>query len=491
MNQFMKDRSASDRMIAILSSLADRCGETSSADTASSGTARNATLRLARTLSIVLVVVGMALSASGQGEPPNGPPPGGRGSSGRGGPVRGGAPRSAPYTLSGAYTLNGGTAKIEYQSYRSATNDVSAIFVQNGGDLALINPTVTTTGNSSSTENSSFYGLNAAVLATQGSKVTIVGGSVTTSGTGANGVFAAGRGAAISLSQVTIRATGDGAHGVMATAGGSLTLDKVNIKTSRARAAAIATDRGGGTITATGGSFTTSGSGSPGIYSTGNIAASNATFNATGSEAAVIEGRNSINLTDCTLSSGGRCGVMIYQSFSGDAPGKQGTFIMNGGSLTADIGPLFYVTNTRGVITLKGVKATANSGTLVDARSGRWGSSGSNGGNAVFVADGETLIGNLSCDRISSITVTLQNGTTLTGSIKGAALTMDSTSKWNVTEDSLLTRLSNPMGISGGTITNIYGNGHEIHYSASLSANHWLGGKTYALDGGGHLLPGQ
>jgi len=442
---------------------------------------------------LVLLVFGVALPACGQDGPPNGAPPGRGGSGGRGGPGRpggSGGTRSTPYTLSAAYTLNGGNEKTENQSYRSATNDVSAILVQNGGDLTLLNPTVTTTGNSSSTENSSFYGLNAAVLATQGSKVTIIGGSVTSSGTGANGVFASGRGAAIALSRVTIKATGDGGHGVMATGGGSLTLDNVDINTSRARAAAIATDRGGGTITATGGTFRTSGSGSPGIYSTGNITAANAIFSAAGSEAAVIEGRNSIAVSDCTLSGGGRCGVMIYQSFSGDAPGRQGTFTMNGGSLTATVGPLFYVSNTRGVIALKGVKVAAGSGTLVSASADRWGRSGSNGGNAVFTADGETLDGNLTCDNISSLAATLKNGTTLTGLVKGAALTMDSTSKWNVTADSLLTSLSNPDGVSGTAITNIHGNGHQVRYNAGLPANHWLGGKTYDLAGGGSLLPG-
>ena len=135
---------------------------------------------------------------------------------------------------------------------------------------------------------------------------------------------------------------------------------------------------------------------------------------------------------------------------------------MNGGSLTTTAGPLFYVSNTKGVITLKGVKAAAASGTLVNASAGRWGRSGSNGGHALFTADGETLKGDLTCDSLSSITAALQNGTTLTGAIKGAALTLDATSKWNVTEDSTLTALTDPDGVSGTSITNIYGNGHNV-----------------------------
>ena len=432
------------------------------------------------------------------GPPPNfegPPPPSGPGGFLPGGPGGGGGrggPRSTLYTLSGVYTLDGGTATIEGQSYTSFSNDVSAVYVKNGGVLALVKLTITTTGNTSSQENSSFYGLNAGVLAARGSKVSISGGSVTTSGTGANGVFATGAGAEIILSNSTIKATGTGGHGVMASGGGSLTLTDVDMITGPGpNSAAIATDRGGGTITVKRGTMITSGRDAPGIYSTGAIVAEGATIKGTAAEAAVIEGRNSITLTNCTLSGAAKCGVMIYQSFSGDAPGRQGTFIMSGGSLTTTAGPLFYVSNTRGVITLKGVQAAASSGTLLNASAGRWGRSGSNGGQAIFAADGETLTGDLTCDSISSITATLQNGTTLAGSIKAAALTLDATSKWNVTGDSLLTSLADPDGVSGTTITNIYGNGHDVRYDPTLPANNWLDHKTYTLASGGRLLPTQ
>jgi hypothetical protein len=101
--------------------------------------------------------------------------------------------------LSGAHTLNDGAVVTTNETYTSATQDISAITVSGGGDLTLFNPAIKTTGNSSSTENSSCYGLNAAVLATKSSKITMVGGSVTTSGAGANGLFAAGAGASVCM----------------------------------------------------------------------------------------------------------------------------------------------------------------------------------------------------------------------------------------------------------------------------------------------------
>lgn len=407
----------------------------------------------------------------------------------------GGAPpggTTTTVTYYATYKLDGGSAVQSNQAYTASATDTSAVWVANSGVLTLNNPTITTTGNSSSTDNSSFYGLNAGLLVTAAGSATVNGGTVTTSGLGANGAFATGAGSSLTLSNVTINATGDGAHGVMATQGASLTLTNVNMTTAGASSGAIATDRGGGTINATGGTVTTSGQNSPGIYSTGAISVSGATITSTGSEAAVIEGSNSISLTNTSLStSRQKWGVMIYQSMSGDASGVEGTFTMTGGSLAymPSTGPLFYVTNSTGVITLKGVSVTANSGVLVSAAAGAWGTSGSNGGTAILTADAQTLTGDMAADSLSSIAVTLKNASILTGTVAKASITLDSTSTWSVTGNSVLTSLTDPSGISGSSITNIKGNGHTVTYDASLSANSYLGGKTYSLVNGGSLAP--
>ncbi|MDR3610360.1 MAG: hypothetical protein P4L27_07360 [Ignavibacteriaceae bacterium] len=157
----------------------------------------------------------------------------------------------------------------------------------------------------------------------------------------------------------------------------------------------------------------TTGTTAPGIYSTGIISVTDAVISATGSEAAVIEGANSITLTNTSLSGAVSRGVMIYQSMSGDAAGTLGTFTMTGGSLSSVAGPLFYINNTKGVVTLTGVTTSAPSGVLINASAGQWGTSGKNGGTAVFTFDNDNLTGNFICDNISSITATLQNNTTL------------------------------------------------------------------------------
>lgn len=446
-----------------------------------------------------------------EGAPPGPPPDGTPAAGGPGGP--GGAPPDAngggggdgasttnPVLTStcGSYTFDGTSESSNGQSYASTAADQSSICLINGGSLTLTNPTITKTGDSSSSDNSSFYGLNAAVLAGSGSSITVSGGTITANGAGANGAFATGSGSSVTLSNVLIKASGDGAHAVMATLGGTMTLTNVDMLTTDSHSGAIATDRGSGTLDVTGGKVTTTGADSPGIYSTGGITVTGATINAAGAESAVIEGGNTITLVDTDLSSSlaGKWGVMIYQSMSGDAEGTKGTFTMTGGSLanTATTGPLFYVNNSTGVINLNNVSVTAASGILADASANsRWGNSGSNGGNIVLTADAQALTGDITADNISTLAVTLQNGSTLKGAINNAhtaktvRLTLDASSTWNVAADSYITSLSDAAGISGTTVTNITGNGHTVYYDASASPD--LGGKTYTLNGGGTLQP--
>ncbi len=400
------------------------------------------------------------------------------------------------YTISATYQLDGGSEDFSGQTYTADDKDKSAVYVLNGGILSLNDAIITTSGDTSSQDNSSFYGLNAAVLAASGGMIDLSESTITTSGLGANGAFATGSGSSVTLSNVTIYATGDGGHGVMATQGGTLTLNNVTMTTAGKNSGVIATDRGSGTITMVGGSALASGQDSPAVYSTGVINISNASLSATGAEAAVIEGANSITLTDCTLtSSKEKWGVMIYQSMSGDAEGTQGTFTMTGGKLeyTPTSGPLFYITNSTGVIILKNVEVKNGSGILINAAAGNWGNAGENGGTVIFTADNQALEGDLVADAISSIDLTLQNRSSLKGTInpegtaKSVSLTLDATSIWTVTADSTLTRLIDPSGITGKTITNIIGNGFTVTYDSA--ANPELGGKTYTLTGGGYLKP--
>ncbi len=429
-------------------------------------------------------------SAPGGNPPSGGPSSGGTGSSDA---------SSGLASATGAYSQSGGAISKTDQTYSASKEDESTILVTDGGSFTLTNSLITSSGNTSSQDNSSFYGLNAGVLATSGSTINLADSTISTTGTGANGAFSTGSGSSVNLTNVTINATSDDAHAVMATQGGTMTINNVNMTTSGGSSSPIATDRGGGMITVTGGTVTTSGNNSAGIYSTGNIMVTNGTFISNGAEAAVIKGANSITLTDSSLTSnfGGKWGVMIYQSMSGDAQGTGGTFAMTGGSLVyaASDGPLFYITNSTGNVTLKNVKVTAASGVLVKASAGNWGNSGSNGGAVILNMDGQSLTGDLVADSISSITASMQNNSSLIGAInsgntaRSINLTLDASSTWTVTGNSYLSCLSDSSGISGSTISNVIGNGYTVFYDKDACLE--LGGQTYTLKGGGSLEPVQ
>jgi len=424
----------------------------------------------------------------------NGQAQGGPGGLGQGGPGGPGGPgqNSATVDRKGVINAASGEEKAsDNGAINSKEENTSAVYAHDGGSFTLTNPQITTSGNSSSQDQSSFKGLNAAVLATKGSHVTVNGGTILTSGSGANGGFAVDQNSEVDLTNVTITTTGGGAHGVMVAGGGTMKLINLTVNTAGQSAAAIATDRGGGVITSDGGNFTTTGFRSPSIYSTGDINVAHATMRSEGAEAAVIEGSNNITVIASSLIALKSRGVMLYQSFSGDALGRESHFNMRGGSLSAAVGPLFYVTNTHGIIKLADVKLAAASGTLLKAAAGQWGQKGSNGGKATLIASHQQLDGNLLvADATSSAEASLQNNSLLSGAIQGASLTLDASSKWSVTANSTVAALTvDDAVVKAQTFGNILGNGHTVTYDASLEKNHWLGGKTYQLTGGGELVP--
>jgi autotransporter-associated beta strand protein len=364
-------------------------------------------------------------------------------------------------TISSYYTLSSGSASLTNLSITTSTANQSAVYVLGGAKLNLVTPTLTTTGNTTNSDYSSFYGLNAVVLASTNSSVNIAGGTVIGGGTGANGVFAVGTNATIGLSGVTIYCTNQYGHGVDATFGGVLNLTNVTASTKGGNGSVIATDRGGGTIFVKGGKFTAAGQDSAGLYSTGKITVLDATLGSTGGEAVVVEGANSAILTNTTISGvkGAKDrGVFIYQSMSGDSTGYDGVFTMVGGAYTwpSSTGPAFYLSNTKGDIYLKGVAITNSSPILLQCTTNQWGTAGANGATANLIADSQTLAGAVLCDKYSSNTVVLQNGSTLTGCINPAALSVDATSAWIATSNSALRMLTNAGAISGTVIVTNY-----------------------------------
>ena len=362
-------------------------------------------------------------------------------------------------------------------SLESTGTDENAALVSNGAEVTFSNDAISrTSSDSQGGDNSSFYGVGAAVLATDGTAY-VKGSTVTTDSKGGAGLFAYGDGT-VYAADTDITTQQDTSGGIHAAGGGKLYAWDLNVETNGESSAAIRSDRGGGTMVVDGGTYTSNGVGSPAVYCTADIAVNNAELTANGSEAVCIEGLNSLRLYNSNLTGNmsdddqndTTWTVILYQSMSGDSEVGNSTFQMDGGTITSKNGGLFYTTNTECTIALKDVDITYNDDSEFflqctgNNNQRGWGQSGANGSDCNFTADSQDMKGNVIWDSISDLDFYMTNGSTLEGAFVNdesnagnggdgyCNVVIDKDSTWTVTGDSIITSLSN-----AGTITDADG----------------------------------
>ena len=362
-------------------------------------------------------------------------------------------------------------------SLESTGTDENAALVSNGAEVTFSNDAISrTSSDSQGGDNSSFYGVGAAVLATDGTAY-VKGSTVTTDSKGGAGLFAYGDGT-VYAADTDITTQQDTSGGIHAAGGGKLYAWDLNVETNGESSAAIRSDRGGGTMVVDGGTYTSNGVGSPAVYCTADIAVNNAELTANGSEAVCIEGLNSLRLYNSNLTGNMSDNdqndttwtVILYQSMSGDSEVGNSTFQMDGGTITSKNGGLFYTTNTECTIALKDVDITYNDDSEFflqctgNNNQRGWGQSGANGSDCNFTADSQDMKGNVIWDSISDLDFYMTNGSTLEGVFVNdesnagnggdgyCNVVIDKDSTWTVTGDSTITSLSN-----AGTITDADG----------------------------------
>ena len=412
------------------------------------------------------------------------------------------------------YLFTDGDAPVLPAAFGAQGMNESAICAVNLSPTDTIAATVTypfITSNAMSTNpaDSNAYGTNAAILAfgtvaTAGTGATITinddgsgdPGSISTTYDNSTGVFAS-MGGTVNINDTIISTSGNSSHALDATYQGTLSIADVQAYTAGNNSGVIVAGIGGGNVTIAGGNYVSSGSRSAGIRVAGTgstVAVSDGdggtNITAQNGPAVVIEGGNSVSIT----STGGTAisgalgddhGIFFYQGSLGDATAGTSTFTMTNGSIsyTCDatsesVAPcptglatsdqnnpatLFSVANTTAVINLTDVTVTNttptdadSNGTLLTAAALNSGTVGLNGGVVTFNAQGETLVGDILVDAISTANLSLAADTAsnpvpsiLTGTINGANsggtvnLTLDATSTWVVTGDSYLTTLNN------------------------------------------------
>lgn len=372
-------------------------------------------------------------------------------------------------------------SEVEREKIASTGADENAVHVYKGATVSMEEMVISRiSGESTGGDDSSFYGVGAAVLATEGT-LNVSDSEITTDANGGAGLFAYGDGT-IYAKDTKITTQKDTSGGIHAAGGGTLYAWDMEVDTAGESSAAIRSDRGGGKMVVDGGTYTSNGVGSPAIYSTADIAVKDAELVANGSEAICIEGLNSIHLYDCDLTGNmaeneqNDCvwNVILYQSMSGDSEVGNSTFEMQEGTLTAKNGGMFYTTNTESTITLKDVKIknASNSEFFLRCTGNQnargWGSSGANGADCLFTAIDQNMEGDVIWDSISQLDFYMTDESSLQGAIRQdetyagdgkdgyASLYIEKGSTWTVTDDSTLTNLyceGKIVDVNGNTVT--------------------------------------
>lgn len=408
-------------------------------------------------------------------------------SGGMGGPG-GGSSAPESYSAVNEYTED---TSVSNTSLSSEGTDENTVLVQTAGITAALDNVniVRNSQDSTGGDSSSFYGVGAAALVTDGT-LSISNSTIESDAAGGAGVFAYGNGTAY-VSDTTITAMQNTAGGIHVAGGGTLYAWDLNVETNGESSAAIRSDRGSGTMVVDGGSYTANGVGSPAVYSTADITVHDAELTANGSEAICIEGLNTIRLFDCDLTGNmsdleqNDCtwNVILYQSMSGDSEVGNSTFEMSGGTLTAKNGGMFYTTNTESTFVLSDVKlVNADDSEFLLKCTGNsnqrgWGTAGANGADSHFTAIQQTMEGNVIWDSISKLDFYLTQASTWTGAViqdesnAGAGgdgygnVYIDADSTWIVTGDSTVSALScaGTMQDSDGNTVSVVGTDGTVY----------------------------
>lgn len=402
------------------------------------------------------------------------------------------------YDYTGTVIADGKEVAVNGETVSTETVDQNVGLAYNSGALTIKNATLSKSGADTNGDQCNFYGINSILLsANKNSVIKVSDSALTADSTGSNAIFATDSGTVYANNNTIVTSAGN-SRGLDATYGGTVIGNKMAISTAGNHSAALATDRGGGNVSLTNSTLFTAGSGSPLLYSTGNVQVDNVDGTATGSQLAGMEGLNTILIKNSTLTSEitGKTasdpvanGVIIYQSTSGDAEastGETADFEVENSTLSSGIqeGAMFYLTNTTANMVLQNStldfdSEKANLLTIGGNDANNWGTPGSNGATVKLTGINQTLSGNIDVDTISSLDLYLLDGSSYSGAMvisensqatKNAeapiTVNVDADSSWVLTADSTINALHLEKGGSivdkDGKTVNIVANGKTV-----------------------------
>lgn len=339
--------------------------------------------------------------------------------------------------------------------YESAATDENALRITSA-DVSLRNVRVNKSeGDGSDVAAGDRYGMNAALLATGGARLTFTKGTVDSAAAGGSGIFGHGTGTTVQLRDGTVTTTGNYAEGIQVTGGADMQAQNMTVITAGDTSAVLRAENG--SLEANGGTYTSGGYHSPVLFAAGNVCLRNAQLTANNSEAIVLKGPYTVSLENCDLhgnmgnTSGFTWGNGYTILLCGENAPVQDTasLSMAGGSLTSQSGAVFCATDTDCEINLERVDITnTGSNTLLRAE----GTDGNAGATVSLTARRQTLEGNLVVDGCSAVCLTLQESSVFHGAVLPAAdgepagstsIHIDRGCTWSLSADTRVDTLEN------------------------------------------------
>ena len=394
----------------------------------------------------------------------------------------------------------------------SKEDNKSVIQVSNKAKYNATNLELTKeSGKSTDFDSSTLYGLNSTFIAKEGSEIFLKDSKLSSSISYSSAFFATGLETTATLNNVELSTDKDNSSALNASSEAKIDISNSEIKTKGNNSDAIKTLDANSLININDSTIITEGQNSTLLYSKGKIEALNIK-GTSNSYLAIIEDRNSLELTNANLITNGQDktineylgAFLIYSQESASASNNytsakldiiDSIIEINKDSSWYDKTPLFYLTNTEANINITNTTLNYGSDILLKAvANSEYGDIGDNAASVTLTATDQELTGEIIVDSNSKVRLNLNNST-YEGKINvdnlsaNVDVTFDYDSRWELTGDSYINilQITKTDYLRKNVRKYIRSNGYNVYYNSAN--NEWLEGRTYNLQGGGKLIP--
>ncbi len=394
----------------------------------------------------------------------------------------------------------------------SKEDNKSVIQVSNKAKYNATNLELTKeSGKSTDFDSSTLYGLNSTFIAKEGSEIFLEDSKLSSSISYSSAFFATGLETTATLNNVELSTDKDNSSALNASSEAKIDISNSEIKTKGNNSDAIKTLDANSLININDSTIITEGQNSTLLYSKGKIEALNIK-GTSNSYLAIIEDRNSLELTNANLITNGQDktineylgAFLIYSQESASASNNytsakldiiDSIIEINKDSSWYDKKPLFYLTNTEANINITNTTLNYGSDILLKAvANNEYGDIGDNVASVTLTATDQELTGEIIVDSNSKVRLNLNNST-YEGKINvdnlsaNVDVTFDYDSRWELTGDSYINilQITKTDYLRKNVRKYIRSNGYNVYYNSAN--NEWLEGRTYNLQGGGKLIP--